>query len=65
MDTVDWRDERPDEDSEPATPQGRQAWESPSIQLIGTVADLVRTPKKSGDQDCGGRKRFDPGSPCA
>ncbi len=65
MDTVDRRDERPDRGSEAHAPTEREAWESPSIQLMGTVADLVRTPKKSGDQDCGGRRRYDPSSPCA
>lgn len=42
----------------------RAVWESPTIRAVGTIADLVQLTKKSGTQDCSGRKRLGSGNSC-
>jgi len=42
----------------------RLVWETPTIRAVGTIAELVQASKTSGDQDCGGKKRFGTGSNC-
>jgi hypothetical protein len=36
----------------------RAAWETPTLRFVGTIAELVQVTKKSGTQDCSGRKRI-------
>ena len=42
----------------------RAVWEPPTIRAVGTIADLVQVTKRSGTQDCGGRKRVGTGNSC-
>lgn len=62
-----WKDdqERPQEDASRDTARlERERWETPTISAVGTIADLIRAPKKSGTQDCGGRRRLLTGTNC-
>ncbi|MFI5178410.1 MAG: hypothetical protein ACHQO8_07605 [Vicinamibacterales bacterium] len=42
----------------------RAAWEPPTLRAVGTIAELVQQTKKSGTQDCSGKKRFGSGITC-
>jgi hypothetical protein len=62
-----WKDEQerpPDDVNRPTARLEREPWEPPTITAVGTIADLIRAPKKSGTQDCGGRRRFLTGIGC-
>lgn len=39
-------------------------WEPPTIRAVGTIAELVQLTKRSGTQDCSGRKRLGTGNSC-
>jgi len=49
---------------EPKPDQARAAWEPPQLRAVGTIAELVQQTKKSGTQDCGGKKRSGTGFGC-
>jgi hypothetical protein len=44
--------------------EDRAVWEPPSIRAVGTIAELVQLTKRSGTQDCSGRKRLGTGNSC-